>query len=597
MIFPSQVEYKTETLYDTFSKTITGILDTVDFQREYVWPEEEPEKPRLAPFVQDFMEFANIIRDGLRGEKSNSLGQVVFLHDITTNSFKIIDGLQRLTTLCLFIEAAFSLYNKELSKLPEDIQIQFRDDILSDFADFNNTIANKFNISWKTKSKEKGTNYNLGYTEILKVQTLNDWFNPTLNTSMSLNRKMRLILNAIQYSKLSYVYTQDENTSINMFEQLNSGVPLEPFEFFKVKLKFSKSFNTKIPEFNSLFIDEDNNVNEDFLANCLNILPKVSTKDTIYSGHIIPSKLKSIFLDPNFNTLVLNSTFKEGSFYDHCVSLNNHIEKINEYFNTKYSIDGCFTTKPVNKLICLAYKAQDFENKKEEYYKLFLLAEVLITLPKPGPMAGTMWNDLLIILRKILQENKPLTISSFYSGIKNMYYNSGLGWMRDSLVSSQGNERFLSQRYNTKQAKKLKRIFLLIETALNKNNFPLVAAGRQLQIEHIDAKTGSNKIGNLLLLESNINQSVKDIDWKQKNTKINPKQQWCYSDSIFWMPKMMFGKYPEEITNPNFYLKPETKQFLASCNMQNVSILSRESGSEHNLGMLLDYAIQRIIGI
>jgi hypothetical protein len=340
----------------------------------------------------------------------------------------------------------------------------------------------------------------------LELPELVDWFDPKVNKGVSLNKRMRLLLEAIQYSKLSFVCAKDRDTSINMFEQLNSGVPLEPYEFFKTKLASSTcKLNSKISDFDSLFKDNEdkpNEVNEDLLANCLNILPKVFSKDIIHT-HIVPGRLKQVFLDTKFSSLVLDPVYPEGSFYDHCKAVKVHIDSINDFFNTSYGLDTCFNTKPVNKMMCLAFKATDFVTKREEYYKLFLLVEVLLNLPKPGPMSGIMWNDFLISLRKPIQEKKPLTITLFYSELRKLYFTSNSGWMRDSLIGINGKERFMEQRYASSQHKKLKRIFLLIETALNKNSLPAPSSS---QIEHIDAKSGSNKIGNLLLLESNINQ-------------------------------------------------------------------------------------------
>lgn len=594
MRFPSSVRFETQSLEDAFNEAIKGPLTTDVIQRNYVWPKNQVKSDRIGPFIDDFFDQS---RD-IDSTASNSIGQIVFFENKKENTFAVLDGLQRMTTLYSFL---FSIIECSLRKRPQFSKEDWEEIKYELYPQFK-LVIKKFKLRSLPKDfiEENKKAIFIAKTLIKNNKKLISCFQETNKTKFVTS--IRNLISAILKSKISYCCIDDQETAYRFFELLNSGAPLEAYEFLKVKVSSSLGYNktTAISELNKLFVSYDKEgtpeADTELIQCCLYATGKPLFKDDEVNK--LPTDLKTLVQRTTFQEYTLdmkNWIPNKASFLTHCQEVKKHIEAIDDRFTTDYGIDDLFVSFTVKKLISLSFKDPNYQTTTSDYYKLFLLIEVLQQIPKNGQMfTGALWGDGLGLLRaELINNNKNYSIDLVKKELRVIYKNH----LRGCLVDESENPRveFLDQRYGNSQTKKLKKLFLLIETALNNNKLPTPGI---YELDHIDAVTQENKIGNLVLLEKEINNNLRDDPWPTKYLG-KPNKNCGYANSVLQLPKMIFGHFPQTLLNQSTlsYLQPTTAKAIV--NLVNAGAIThpknRVSGLEQHLALLLDFSVQRML--
>jgi len=592
MRFPSSVRFETQSLEDAFNEAIKGPLTTDIIQRNYVWPKNQIKSDRIGPFIDDFFDQAQDVCSST----SNSVGQVVFLENKKDGTFAVLDGLQRMTTLYSFMFCIMSATMFKKSYFTPDDWRELKYELIPQFR----ILINKFKLrklpqTFITENKSalnEARNLINGNTKFIK------WFSE--NNKTKFVNSTRNLIAAILKSKISYCCVDDRDTAYRFFELLNSGAPLDSYEFLKVKISGCPGYTKSvISELNKLFVSADKDgtpeANEELIQCCL-----YATGKPLFKGDEIkiPTNLKDTIQRTTFQEYTLdmkNWVPGKTSFLTHCQAVKKHVDDIDDYFTTAYGIDDLFASFTVKKFMSLSFKDPNYTATISDYYKLFLLVEVLQQIPKSGQIfSGSLWNEGLSVLRRELAtNNKNYSISLVKDQLRLMYKKH----LRGCLINEAGIPRaeFLDQKYGNSQTKKLKKLFLLIETALNNNRLPTPGI---YELDHIDAVNQENKVGNLVLLEKEINNNLRDDPWTTKYVG-KPAKNCGYANSLLQLPKMIFGHFPQDLLSQSTlsYLQQDTVNDLT--NMVKAGPITnpknRVAGTEQHLAPLLDFTVQRML--
>ncbi len=126
-------------VYNFFTNSDTKELIVPMYQRKYSW-----EKDQILDFISDFN---NLFHDS-RSNKYHFFGLVVIVEtEKNSKRFEIIDGQQRITTICLLI----AIFRDFISDLSYHSEIQSNPKIKDDLIDLNATLNTCLNSSGKLK--------------------------------------------------------------------------------------------------------------------------------------------------------------------------------------------------------------------------------------------------------------------------------------------------------------------------------------------------------------------------------------------------------------------------------------------------------------
>ena len=495
-------------------------------QRKYVWTENEWNELYEDVFLIDQSQNYN-----------HFLGSVVFAKESTSNQYSIIDGQQRLTTLCLLILAISNhLYKLGNEKTPKSFintflkgnnngdeyyKIERKDgpffltsliDDLSQFKEID-TIKSSFDSFFGATDR-----YNSKLLEcFIHFYTKID---NDLNNSQKKNDRLIELKDRIINCEVIEIIVEKDVDGYRVFETLNArGIPLEQHELIKNYLysylrtkpkvqkldnswaKILENVTSKDIDFFSLFISHycthiygKTKKNEEFKAIRENT-PK-SNVEGLLTSLVKNSQYYSFFLDPH--------SLKDTIFYDDKIEL-----------SLKYFKDlNIRQVRPL--LLSLFEKYEDNNIDLKELVKCVTALETFYFI-----YSTVLKNTTNIIDNSIVSLSKKIHTSSntsFYSTIKDelqKYITEG-DKARENfrcLGFSNKNKKFK----NSSNKRTMNYIFYKFEKYYDSNDelTPKISS-----IEHVMCDSEDNDIccyiGNLIPLSSKLNNKIANNPFSQK---------------------------------------------------------------------------------
>lgn len=543
-----------------------------EYQRQYEWPLDEDETKKISTLASNFLDAASS-----RETINNYLSTFIIFEDLNKKEFNFVDGLQRFTTINLFIYCLW----KEFVKFRQNLSLSERVRVK------NTALYDNFKVLMEKTVKQCHRSFIEDNKELLRQSEIKLRSETEFMDYLKEHKERQFskIIEAIYNAKISYCVVDDSNLALDLFLTANSGTSLKAYEFLKVKCD---KLSLDLSEVNDLF---DKGKNTSLLANCLNSTGKpYSIKDC---GELIHSRgtgLVSAIGNSSFADKVLTGPTKNSkSFLAHCRQVKNRAADTT-YFETPKKVGGELS---YTRLVALTQNDPSFDSVKMQYNLLFLVAYVMFKMPKHTRVSST--SEAQTSLSKLRKESlkRNLSVRDFKNELIYLY-----NIYRCCLTEEPGilNESYCGQ----KELSKL--YFWLIECGLNGGIFPNVSF-KKLDLEHIHGGVNKNNyLGNLLLLESSINNSLNGLDW---NKKWVGKNNLGYKDSILQLPKLFFGEIPVELSNVHASILPDTKaelqKLVSKCASYDITgsgrtdLSERLEGKSENLNVLLDFAIQRIL--
>ena len=211
-----------------------------EYQRPYSWGYDE-----ITTLFDDLWDFSiERLQEG--GASSYFLGSVVsYYRKDVDNDRKIIDGQQRITSLCLLLRAIYTMLDKEESKSKEvnnfitkiqpalwkkdelsgDVdcsQMLLKSDVVSDSG---NEILRKI-LETGTTEKDASDNYSKNYDKFLELYAEKSQNSP--------NHIFQFINALLNYTILLPINADEQETALTIFNTLNNrGLPLSDADIFK----------------------------------------------------------------------------------------------------------------------------------------------------------------------------------------------------------------------------------------------------------------------------------------------------------------------------------------------------------------------------
>lgn len=211
-----------------------------EYQRPYSWSYDE-----ITTLFDDLWDFSiERLQEG--GASSYFLGSVVsyYRKDVDRDR-KIIDGQQRITSLCLLLRAIYTMLDKEESKSKEvnnfitkiqpalwkkdelsgDVdcsQMLLKSDVVSDSG---NEILRKI-LETGTTQEDASDNYSKNYDKFLQLYAEKSQSSP--------NHIFQFINALLNYTILLPINADEQETALTIFNTLNNrGLPLSDADIFK----------------------------------------------------------------------------------------------------------------------------------------------------------------------------------------------------------------------------------------------------------------------------------------------------------------------------------------------------------------------------
>ncbi|SMC60608.1 DUF262 domain-containing protein [Pedobacter nyackensis] len=525
-------------------KSITKLKDyfflVPDYQREYVWkPDDQVE--------QFIIDIDNEFEPNSKDQKSYFIGSIIIVAN--KGKFDVIDGQQRLTTIILSL-CAFRDLLKPLELGPvEKKYLQTIEELLSDFDISTNESKLRLELQYEeskdflTKLIQDGKYEDEMTSSIKKMQfayqRLKDHF------EIYLNNGMQSFINFAQYflTKIELVLIESENLSsaLKIFETINQrGSGLNAMDLVK-NLLFSKASETDFQKIKDTWKGITMN-----LQNC-----NEDNSPLRFLRYFIMSRYNdSVIREDDIYKWFISKEGKDSTNYEKDpLSFAKELNKISKRYSdlviaTELVSDGGSYPKVtsigfVNKyksrqhLIMLlaldiTFGVSEIEYLAEQIESFFFYSNVLGIEAKSNEGLFAQW------ARKIRQEKS-------ISGVQNVIENTMVPYIKNKI--GEFKSAFLNIRHYAFNPLYRQRYILgkIENTVLYKSGMPTKGQNfyNDLQIEHVLPQTPKDgilpddyldhdsyynsvyKLGNVILLESTINQAVNNFndmkgDWFEK---------------------------------------------------------------------------------
>lgn len=201
-----------------------------DFQRPYSWEKEHCDK-----LWEDIIDFYD---NQTSKEDKYFLGNIV-IHQ-SGDSFAVIDGQQRLTTLLLLIKALHSKAGtatvlEECLRIKDPLTSELTDTLRLDSLVADDDKKHLYDIIFNNGNKTPDCNMKSNYVDLCKK--IEDWW---LNKDNSADCLNNLILCFLDQIVLLPIHCGSEDDALTIFETINNrGMSLTDADIFKAKLHHS----------------------------------------------------------------------------------------------------------------------------------------------------------------------------------------------------------------------------------------------------------------------------------------------------------------------------------------------------------------------
>lgn len=198
-----------------------------DFQRPYSWENEQCDK-----LWEDFIEFYE--SQNIKEDKY-FLGNIV-IHPLG-DSFSVIDGQQRLTTLILFIKSLHSkagtaLVLEECLKIKDPLTSQLTNGLRLDSQVLENDKKHLYDVIFNNGDDTPDCNLKRNYLYL--GEKIDEWWKTKGNSTSELNK---LILCLLDQVVILPIHCGSEDDALTIFETINNrGMSLTDADIFKAKL-------------------------------------------------------------------------------------------------------------------------------------------------------------------------------------------------------------------------------------------------------------------------------------------------------------------------------------------------------------------------
>ncbi|MCR8969085.1 DUF262 domain-containing protein [Facklamia sp. 7083-14-GEN3] len=550
------------------------------YQREYSW-----EDSQLEDFYNDIIDNIGLDEDEQYINTDYFFGTIIIIGDMTSykEPLEIIDGQQRITTFTIALSVLADLSYKKNKNISDNIwkYVIGSNDDGEEYAVLKNDTANPY-FQLKIQNRiDDSEEYKIIQKEIQEIECASltpeersiknayDFFYekfsnenlckkfPKLDANDHIS-KIRLIRDQILENQLIYISSRNQEYVNTIFENINSkGLQLSAIDLIKNEIFSVEKDIVPRDDAKAYWEKLINNLNRDgkyihtatFFRQFWNSKYKHSTEKELYNNFLEKIEVKDYFgflkkLDnssKNYYDIMFprEDLFKEspkgnGISKKDAESLILSINSINQLFNV--------TQSQIVMLVIYEKYLEDkikfkqlrkFAKFLEEFHFVYNAVSKLPTNTlesKYGKYARRI--DLLDDRESINQ-----SIEDFKSEMKDLYPD------RETFL-----DRFKNFEYVKKTSKKTTRRSNLVSKYIVRKYEEISSEGNPYDIinssvEHIIPETDEDytkSIGNLVLLEENINNQVAQLDFKQKLSK--------YKESNYKSVKKFVDQYKNDFT-------------------------------------------------
>ncbi|MCD8887218.1 DUF262 domain-containing HNH endonuclease family protein [Staphylococcus epidermidis] len=497
-------------------------------------------------------------------------GNMLFLGEKEGESVEVVDGQQRLTTATILLAALRNtLYNTEIKKAKDyaetiqsnylikkiDGEPQRKLQTASSYPYFTQTIqdyetSNK-SVTPETEEEEKLQEAFDYFLDQLQYRKLKKFFS-FKDISMYIE-VLKSIREQLLNSEIIEVFVTDRAQANKIFENINSkGKPLSQVDLIK-NIIFSKIDKTEAGvdeiadtwlSFNKKLVDVDSSFDEFFLH-----FWKATYPEDNPNGRNLYSKFLKRF--ENENTQVIKSLIddieKKLNTYIDIIKPDSNKYKRQEKKYEEELLDSITKFKGVQVRVALLALFSSEIKIKDKLKKDFLLFLSNFHFAAFGIKLKVRSNQTTIPYKNF---SKDVKNAKSTEDIKNAMIQLKLKLM-DLIYKSDFINAFKNLSFSKLESRKGNTVFPAqyaikrIANDLQNRDYN----DDEYSIEHIinESKEGDyNNIGNLIVLETNINQNISQNEQKAKKDFTFSEKRNYYKKSNYYMVKKFLELYPEK---------------------------------------------------
>lgn len=573
-------EAKEKNLHDIFSKSNKFFVP--DYQRKYAWT-----KNQLDQFWDDFKKTHESCYNEYNDLKPEQLQQPHFLGAIVLtiledDNYEIIDGQQRLTSTCIFMKVLSEFENRindsqnkyNIIRMTEPfIQCNYPGMEFNAKIELDSTIDRFFKeYILQCKNYEERINYLNGknikknssqmlikdcyefFYDKLKIE-----FPDTMN-EIDLYKKLNTyIIILSRYFLVLQIGVKNKNTAYTIFETLNKrGKDLSESDMIKNELfKALKDVNIDVKAKWDIICD---NIDNEDLTEYIRF--SYSSKEENVTPAKLYEKIKQLINNKNAYDYLCDLE-QESEMYGHIINIDTNYWKayagseignnIIENLNALKSM-GITNSTPI-----ILSAAVRFINNENNIILFDRALSCIVTFcfryfTIGGNSVASFEKEIGSMARAIRNSRNIIKRGQIEYKIENI--DDLIKYMKDVTPDTLFKKNF--KEFSTKSMPLAFYIIYKLEKYIKSGVVPLPHGPKQ-HIEHIMPKTPSNRrnrlhewahvrnkpeyneyvhrLGNLMILESEINESIKNKDFKDKVIK--------YKESGLHYPEMIAQSYTE----------------------------------------------------
>jgi len=501
-----------------------------DYQREYDWNDDN-----LDEFIDDLNDTE---------EENYFIGHMVCEGDFNSSKFKVIDGQQRITTITIMLSVLRDIFFEKglenLSNGLHDNYIFAKDKDYNEYVVLDNQmpypilqayVQNKINDKIKEVKPEKSGEKKIikAYDKFYKL-----WKDLT-------EEKLKLLRDKILNLEIIFVAVDDEVDAFTIFETLNAkGKDLTPLDLIKNQVFKNYTKLVHLDEPNDSWkkiIENTKDKNMKFLNYFWASKYKKVSDRKIYKEFIKESKNKEF----NYNDFVKN-LLSNSKIYRQIIAPNFSDWKQEGEFKVYFSLNAIqiFNIQVANSLLISLIREYTGKNISLKY-----LIKALSAIEKfhfiNNAVIGGRSSGLDTMYSKISREiylaqdkhSKHIVIDNMISKLKEKLPNK-------EQFESKIDSRLYFSSSNTKQKKLVQYVLKKIEYEKQNYNVELI----NISLEHIYPEKFDKywsrielkyiqSIGNLVLLDKNINSEIGDKLYIDKKSVILDKSTLITTKEVF----------------------------------------------------------------
>lgn len=501
-----------------------------DYQREYDWNDDN-----LDEFIDDLNDTE---------EENYFIGHMVCEGDFNSSKFKVIDGQQRITTITIMLSVLRDIFfEKDLHNLSSGLHDNYifaKDKDYNEYVILDNQMPYPILQSY-VQSKVDKKNKELkpeksGEKKIIKAydKFYKIWKDLT-------EEKLKLLRDKILNLEIIFVAVDDEVDAFTIFETLNAkGKDLTPLDLIKNQVFKSYTKQVHLDEPNDSWkkiIENTKDKNMKFLNYFWASKYKKVSDRKIYKEFVKESKKEGF----NYNDFVKN-LLSNSKIYRQIIAPNFSDWKQEGEFRVYFSLNSIqiFNIQVANSLLISLIREYTDKNISLKY-----LIKALSAIEKfhfiNNAVIGGRSSGLDTMYSKISREiyvaqdrhSKHTVIDSMISKLKEKLPNK-------EQFESKIDSRLYFSSSNTKQKKLVQYVLKKIEYEKQNYNVELM----NISLEHIyPEKFDKNwskiepkyiqSIGNLVLLDKNINSEIGDKLYVDKKSVILNKSTLITTKEVF----------------------------------------------------------------